>query len=260
MIALLLICSILMVYSVTPAAAVAAGVSVAPAPINITNAQATMNMAYEEGNWPRAAAYAELITKNDPESNAEIWCTWGYALRKMGDFSAALDAANEAVARDAHHHQCYLNRGYIHLALGNWMEAMRDGESALVYAPGDAAAYNVIALGHLGQGDDRSALIAAEMAVRLDPDNAEYLNTKGMILMSSGDYKKAVQVLNEAVEASGEGYNAPYPGASTPEENLNESRRLYNENSISPHLIYAAAVVILIGAAGAVLMYRHVRK
>ena len=179
---------------------------------------------------------------------------------KMGDFEAALDAANEAVARDPDNHQCYLNRGYIHLALANWMNAREDAESALDYAPADATAYNIIALGLLGQGDERNALIASETAVGLEPENAEYLNTKGMILLSAGEYGKAVAVLSEAVKASGEGYNAPYPGAPTPEQNLNEARRLYSENSVPPYLIYAAAGLILAVAAGAGLIHRRIRK
>ncbi len=259
-IVILLMISIITIFSITPAAAFGAGVSVAPAEINITNAMATMNTAYEEGNWPRVAAYAELITNNDVNSGADIWCKWGYALIKMGDFEAALDATNAAVARDPQNHQCYLNRGYIHLALGNWIDARRDAESALEYAPADATAYNIIAQGLLGQGDESNALIAAETAVGLEPNNAEYLNTKGMILMSVGEYGKAVAVLSEAVEASGEGYNAPYPGASTPEQNLNGAQRLYNENSVPPYLIYAAAGLILIVAAGAGLIRHRIRK
>jgi tetratricopeptide (TPR) repeat protein len=259
-IAILLMSSIITIFCITPAVAVGAGVSVAPAEINITNAMITMNTAYQEGNWPRVAAYADLITNNDMNSGADIWRKWGYALMKMGDFEAALDVANAAVAHNPENHLCYLNRGYIHLALGNWMDARRDAESALEYAPANATAYNIIALGLLGQGDEKNALIAAETAVSLEPDNAEYLNTKGMILMSAGEYGKAVAVLSEAVEASGEGYNAPYPGAPPPEQNLNEARRLYSENSVPPYLIYAAAGLILAVAAGAGLIHRRIRK
>lgn len=258
--ALLLMISIITIFFVTPAAAIDAGVSVTPAEINITNAMATLNTAYEEGNWPRVAAYAELITNNDMNTEADIWCKWGHALIKMGNFEPALNVTNTAVALAPENHQCYLSRGYIHLALGNWMDARRDAESALEYAPGDARAYNIIALGLLGLGDGSSALIAAETAVGLEPDNAEFLNTKGMILVSAGEYGKAVAVLTEAVEASGEGYDAPYPGALTPEQNLNEAQRLYNENSVPPHMIFAAAGLILIVAAGAGLIHRRTRK
>ena len=257
---ILLIGSIISVFLVTSASAVSGGVSVAPAAINITNARATMNTAFEEGNWPRVTAYAELITTTDPASGADIWCTWSYALRKMGDYEGALDAANEALARDPDNHQCYLNRGYIHLALGNWTDARLDAESALRYAPADAAAYNIIAMGLLGQKDERNALVAAETALGLEPENAEYLNTKGMILISTGDYGKAVAVLTRAVEVSGEEYDAPYPDASTPKENLNEAQRLYDENSVSPYLIFVAAGLILVVAAGAGLIRRRSKK
>jgi len=257
---ILLIGSIISVFIVTSAAAVGAGVSVAPAEINITNARATMNTAFEEGNWPRVTAYAELITNNDAASGADVWYAWSYALRKMGNYEGALAAANEALARDAENHLYYLNRGYIHLALADWTEARRDAESALSYAPADAAAYNMIALGLLGQGDPDNALIAAETALGLEPDNAEYLNTKGMILISRGEYGKAVAVLTEAVDASDEGYDAPYPGASTPQENLNEAQRLYDENTVPPYLIFAAAGLILVVAAGAGLIRRRTNK
>ena len=242
---------------ITPGTAVAAGVSVSPAEINISHATTTMNTAIEEGNWPRAAAYAQLIVINDPTAEGDVWCKWSFALRKMGNYEEALTAANTAVAKNHENNSCYLERGYVHLALGNWLEARMDGESALRDTTDNAAAYNIIALGLMGQDDGNNALVAVESALQYEPENAEYLNTKGMILIQNGEYGKAVSVLTDAVEASNDGYITPYPDASTPEQNLNEAQRLYNENSVPPYLIFGAAALILIVAAGAGLMRRR---
>ena len=81
-----------------------------------------------------------------------------------------------------------------------------------------------------------------------------------MILIKSGEYGKAVAVLTDAVESSEDGYDVPYPGAPTPEQNLNEAQRLYNETSVSPMMIFAAAGLILVVAAGAGLLRRRIRK
>ena len=235
--AAVVLCLIATAFFIYPAGAVNAGVSVRPAEINISNATTTLDIAFEEGNWPRTAAYAELITKNDPTGGAD-----------------------EAILRDPDNNLNYLNKGYVYIALSNWLEARKCAESALSKKPMEAAAYNIIALGLLGQGDEKNALIAAEQAASLAPDNALYLNTKGMILMKSGEYGKAVAVLTDAVESSEDGYDLPYPGAPTPEQNLNEAQRLYNETSVSPTMIFAAAGLILVVAAGAGLLRRRIRK
>ena len=258
--AAVVLCLIATAFFIYPAGAVNAGVSVGPAEINISNATTTLDIAFEEGNWPRTAAYAELITKNDPTGGAEIWYKWAYALRMMGVYNESLNVADEAILRDPDNHLNYLNKGYVYIALGNWLEARKCAESALSKKPMEAAAYNIIALGLLGQGDEKNALIAAEQAASLAPDNALYLNTKGMILMKSGEYGKAVAVLTDAVESSEDGYDLPYPGAPTPEQNLNEAQRLYNETSVSPTMIFAAAGLILVVAAGAGLLRRRIRK
>lgn len=246
------------IIAVHPALAATAkpGLTAAPAELNITNAIATMNTAFDEGNWPRAAAYAELITQNDENASADVWCKWGYSLRKMGKYDEALVASSVAVEKGPDTAAVYLNRGYTYLALGEYQNARLDAEEALRLEPFNAGAYNIIASGLLGEGDPKNALVAIDTALAVDPEHAHYLNTKGMILMELGKYADAVTILTQATE-SPDGYIAPYPDAVPPEENLIAAQQLYDENKAPVGLIIIAAVAILAVGAGAIFLQKR---
>jgi tetratricopeptide (TPR) repeat protein len=232
------------------------GLTAVPAELNITKATATMDAAFDEGNWLRAAAYAELITLNDENAPADVWCKWGYSLRKMGKYDDALAVASVGVEKGSDNAEVYLNRGYTNLALGEYRNARIDAEEALRLEPDSATAYNIIALGLLGEGDPKNALVAIDTALALRPDHVHYLNTKGMILMELGKYEDAVSVLTQATESQDQ-YIAPYPDAIPPEENLQTAQRLYDENKAPVGLIIGAAVVILAIGAGAIFLQKR---
>ncbi|WAI01371.1 tetratricopeptide repeat protein [Methanogenium organophilum] len=258
LLALLLIAG-LAIISAHPAAAAgptATGLTAVPAELNITRATATMNTAFDEGNWPRAAAYAELITKNDENAPADVWCKWGYSLRKMGKYDEALAAATVSIEKNPDDAAALLNRGYTYLALGEYQNARLDAEEALQIEPDSASAYNIIASGLLGEGDAKNALVAVDTALALQPDHVNYLNTKGVILMELGKYSDAVTTLTRAVELQ-DTYIAPYPDAIPPEENLRTAQKLYDENQAPVGLIIAAAALILIIGAGAIFLQKR---
>ena len=256
--------TILAAHPALAAGPTSSGVTAVPAELNITKATNTMNAAIAEGNWPRASAYAELITLNDENAPADVWCKWGYSLRKMGQYDKALIAASAAVENGPDNAVMYLNRGYTYLALGEYQNARMDAEAALRLesdsaqdsAGNSATAYNIIALGLLGEGDAKNALVAVDTALALNPDHVNYLNTKGMVLMERGKYEDAVSILTRATELQDD-YIAPYPDAVPPEENLKTAQRLYDENKAPDVLIYIAAIVILAIGAGAIILQKR---
>ncbi|GAB7016674.1 tetratricopeptide repeat protein [Methanogenium cariaci] len=262
-----------------PTLAAAPGLTAVPAELNVTKAIATMDAAFEEGNWPRASAYAELITqhadKNEIDTDtvpADVWCKWGYSLRKMGKYDEALAAVTIGIEKDPDEATAYLNRGYTYLALGQYQNARIDAEEtlrlerdsktdiasdrAIANDNTSAAAYNIIASGLLGEGDPKNALVAIDTALILRPDHVNYLNTKGVALTQLGKYADAVSVLTRATESE-DAYIAPYPDAVPPEENLKTAQRLYDENKAPDALIIIAAVAILAIGAGAILLQRR---
>lgn len=264
--------AIIAVHPALAAGSTSSGVSTGPAELNITKATATLNTAIAEGNWPRAAAYAELITQKDENAPSDVWCKWGYSLRKMGKYDEALAAVTVGIEKDPDNAPSYLNRGYTYLALGQYQNARMDAEETLrlertsktdIASDGaianentGATAYNIIALGLLGEGDPKNALVAVGTALILGPDNVNYLNTKGVALTQLRKYSDAVMVLTQATELPDE-YISPYPDAIPPEENLKTAQRLYDENKAPDALIIIAAVVILAIGAGAIFLQRR---
>ncbi len=247
----------LAIIAVQPALAAGAkpGLSAVPAEINITKAIATMDAAFDEGNWPRAAAYAELITNNDENAPADVWDKWGRSLRKMGKYDESLVAASAAVEKAPDAMEPYLNRGYTYLALGEYQKARLDAEKVLELDSMNATAYHIIASGLLKQGEPKNALVAINTALAMEPDNALYLNTKGMVLMKMKKYGEAVTTLTQATES--EGYIAPCPDAIPPEENLIAAQQRYDDNNAPIGLIVIAAVVILVVGVGAIFLQKR---
>ncbi len=255
---ILLLIAGLAIIAAHPALAATAkpGLTAVPAEFNITKATATMDMAFDEGNWLRTAAYAELITLNDENAPADVWCKWGYSLRKMGKYDEALATVSIAVEKEPNNAVPYLNRGYTYLALSDYQNARLDAEAALRLDSFSASAYNIIALGLLGEGDPKNALVAIDTALAVSPEHVNYLNTKGMILTELGKYSDAVTILTQATESQNN-YIAPYPDAIPPEENLKTAQRLYDENKAPVGLIIIAAVAILAIGAGAIFLHKR---
>ena len=238
------------------AAPVTPGASAVPAEINITRVIASMDAAFDAGNWPRAAVYAEIITTNDENAPADVWYKWGHSLRKMGKYDQSLIPASAAVEKAPDSVVPYLSRGYTYLALGEYQNARIDAEEALELDLMNATAYHIIASGLLGQDDPKNALVAINTALAMEPGDARYLNTKGMVLMEMKKYVEAVTVLTEATESLN-GFVAPYPDIVSPEENLIIAQQLFDDNKAPIELIVIAALVILAVGAGAIFLQKR---
>ena len=68
--------------------------------------------------------------------------------------------------------------------------------------PSDAEVQNLLGVAFEGKGLRRRALQSFQAAVRLDDDNAQYLNNYGYLLYRNGDFEKATEHLRRAAKLS----------------------------------------------------------
>lgn len=88
---------------------------------------------------------------------------------------------------------------------GLWREAIETLTGALKFDSGHAAAWAEISLARVGLGELEEALVAANIAIALGPDEDSYFNNAGSILYRLGRYAEAAQRHQRAAELNPDG-------------------------------------------------------
>jgi tetratricopeptide (TPR) repeat protein len=95
-------------------------------------------------------------------------------------------------------------RGWVHLRLHNYDEALADFHQALQLDPNHAFTCNELAWYYVTGSKDRrapdQALLLAQKAVRLDRKNWYYRNTLGVVFYRLGQWDAAIETLERAVQ------------------------------------------------------------
>ena len=168
-------------------------------------------------NWTAALLFSTRGVAWYPD-NADLLCLQGYTYRKLGQYEKSVDVVSKGIRLDPKPVR-YANRGYGYLALRNYPAALADAETGILANATYPATYGVKALALQGMGRNTGALTAIDQALALDPKNAHYWHVKGVLLTASGDCTGAREALEMSIELD-PGYNLPYPGFTSPRENL----------------------------------------
>lgn len=149
------------------------------------------NKLLNKSDWNGALAdYGEAIQKD--KSNYLAYCRRGYAYNRLEKTSRSLDDFNEGIRliadvkenwlRHGHRyiayhrpieHECYLNRGILHLGRGQYDQAKSDFDAAIrVKSSAEVHYLRAVVLNQLG--DNENALHDANKAVQMDNNNPEY--------------------------------------------------------------------------------------
>ena len=116
----------------------------------------------------------------------------GYALRKEGNFSGAVEEYSKAIAIDPGYFKAFFNRGFALDKLGKLQEAAEDYSSALAIEPDNAYAYY-----NRGITLDRSCELARahedfSRAIELLPDNSDFFHNRAFCSRKMGRLEDAV--------------------------------------------------------------------
>jgi len=130
----------------------------------------------------------------------------GYALYRSGLMAAAFDVLGEAHLKEGEHQpswlriQAAITRALAGESIGRQEESLDAYSKVLELDPHNTLALNNLAY-MLAQRNERlsEALAYARKAVQLEPDSPVFLDTLGWVCFKLGNYKEALQFLEQAL-------------------------------------------------------------
>ncbi len=110
-----------------------------------------------------------------------------------------MDDFSEAIRLDPKFADAYLQRARTYLALGDPYQAGADADRALALAPANPAVHHVRTLAALNKKNLDKALEALTEAIRLDPQNAQWLTDRGVVFYQKKDLDSAIADYTRAI-------------------------------------------------------------
>jgi Flp pilus assembly protein TadD len=123
-------------------------------------------------------------------------------LIKQHDFSRAFAVADALCRNSPREPDGYLLRGIIYREQRLLSEAEGDLKEAVRLAPKSARAHSALAILHDALASTEDALEHHRRAVKLEPNDPQYLNNLGFSLFAHGKAREAVETLQRAVRAA----------------------------------------------------------
>lgn len=123
----------------------------------------------------------------------------GNALYDRGDYRAALNLYNSAIAQSPRMPEAYYRRGRAYAALKETDAALADYETAIGIDPAYSRAYNGRGNLHDSAGRPDDALADYERAIALDPGDSYPLLNRGRVRLAQGQIAEALADFNRAI-------------------------------------------------------------
>lgn len=130
---------------------------------------------------------------------ATIWDAFGQIYLRNRDFHAAKAAFEEAIKIDPNECSFYVNLGHANLELGEFNDAKRNFETALVKGAG-AAAHNALGQLYVKKREFKRAITEFEKAINLDPNEPAYHISLGLAYFANQDWEGSIKVFTNVVE------------------------------------------------------------
>lgn len=223
----------------------------------VKDLEATGLEAITAENWTGLLSIADSGLSLDPE-NPVFYTMKGYAFRKLGNSTAALQADTRAVEIQPNAVR-YANRGETYLSLGNYSPALSDGQASAALEPDYETAYALEAMAYLGMNETPAAQEAIDRALAIDPESAHAWHVQGLIAMKTGNSTLAVSSLQRSIAIDPD-YSLPWP--TMPNATADLRTVLAQTGTASPEEETAAqaspaVATTILAAAGALFLARR---
>lgn len=161
------------------------------------------NAALQAGQLDEALAQYTRIIKYYPQDAIAMY-NRAIAYRYKGDFQAALDQLDRAIARGGRMSALlHISRAYLHLYLGNHQAALDDYHLALHAEPNNPQALLGIILVYLFMEDYQTALQEAERVIpQIEADRRKHQQYSPYILTHTPDTQKRLDRIYEAIHVT----------------------------------------------------------
>lgn len=162
-----------------------------------------------------ALTYSRNAIKNDPTnyynylSEARV-SEFATNLKMDNGYENALNAYNNAIARNTLNPSLYLNMAKLQASQNKLDDALRSVGMAIQIKNNYLDAIFLYSQITAAQGNLPEAIIAAEMAVKLQPENPQLYFQLGLLQYNNKSYSEAAKALGMAVKLQPEYANAKY--------------------------------------------------
>lgn len=118
------------------------------------------------------------------------------------DLPRALEWLDKALDINIHNHRALAYRGRVLIELGRFSEAIRDLDKARELNTKSAFVYHLLADAYSRGKDLNNALLAADQAVKLDPEEVDFRRFRGELRCRAGKLKEAIEDLTTVLAAN----------------------------------------------------------
>jgi len=156
-------------------------------------------------DWEQAILTAQRESQRQP-NDPNVQLVYAHVLSVTEDWIAAFDAATRAVKLAPESPYAHAVRSAVcyHSHLPEC--ALREAAAFVELRPMDAAAYIALAHAREVEAEFTEALAALEKAEQLHPGYAEIYATRGRVFAGMGEYEKAVQAFERAIQVDGKDF------------------------------------------------------
>ena len=160
-----------------------------------------LGFTFTDMGFPDSAAHVYERALTYFPQDAMILAFYGYALQEQKKYNQAIEPLSQALAIDSLNVNALSSLAVVYENLGMYARCDSLYEVGLKRFPDNALLLNNYAYS-LSERDKRldEALIMAQKAIAINPNNAAYLDTIGWVYYKLGQYPEAEQYIRQAVE------------------------------------------------------------
>jgi tetratricopeptide (TPR) repeat protein len=153
--------------------------------------QRRLNQALQAGQLDKAAQACERLIRIQPNSE-QLYFALSQIHFQAGDGKAAIEACDRWSAAFPDSLQPYHQRASLYSGMKDHVRAVEECSRVLTKAPGDATALNNRAYFRaLGRFEIREAVADVDEALKMEPDNYSFLDTRAYLSYLLGDFERA---------------------------------------------------------------------
>lgn len=170
-----------------------------PGSLSYAAAQSKLAWNYQQAKDPQTAIALARTAAASGHRDAQL--TLADLLRANDRHAEAVEVLDGLIAQDPGDWRLLYARGVSHERLKDWEKAEADLQAALAIEPGDPELLNYLGYSWIDRGERLAeALAMVEKAVAANPKSGAMVDSLGWAHYRLGDYKKAVETLEQAVE------------------------------------------------------------
>jgi tetratricopeptide (TPR) repeat protein len=157
-----------------------------------------------QGRLDDAIAAIKQAIDAKPE-NADLIGLLATMYREKGDLAQAVELVRTLVARNPDNDKYRFTLGALYDEMKDKQASMAEMRRAIELNPANAAALNYLGYTYAEQGtnlDEAEELIRRALAI--DPNDGFYVDSLAWVFYQRGDYSKAIEHLERAIELAGE--------------------------------------------------------